>query len=75
MTWPACGVQDVDRGLVVGEKTFGKGLVQQVLPLPYDTSLKLTIARYYTPSGRCIQVRGGQGRGTRGQQVREREGS
>jgi C-terminal peptidase prc len=52
----AGAIQDLDRGLVVGERTFGKGLVQQVVPLPYETSLKLTIARYYTPSGRCIQA-------------------
>ena len=52
----AGAIQDLDRGLIVGEKTFGKGLVQQVVPLPYETSLKLTIARYFTPSGRCIQA-------------------
>jgi carboxyl-terminal processing protease len=40
----------------MGGRTFGKGLVQQVLELPYKTALKMTIARYYTPSGRCIQV-------------------
>ena len=43
------------RGVVVGERTFGKGLVQQVARLPFETSLKLTVAKYYTPSGRCIQ--------------------
>ncbi|MCX8056164.1 MAG: S41 family peptidase [Ignavibacteria bacterium] len=48
-------IQDLDRGVIVGEKSFGKGLVQTVIPLPYDASLKLTTARYYTPSGRCIQ--------------------
>ena len=53
----AGAIQDLDRGLVVGERTFGKGLVQQVVPLPYETSLKLTIARYYTPSGRWIPPR------------------
>mmetsp|Transcript_12595 Transcript_12595/g.30858 ORF Transcript_12595/g.30858 Transcript_12595/m.30858 type:complete len:691 (-) Transcript_12595:350-2422(-) len=51
----AGAIQDHDRGIVVGEKTFGKGLVQQVAKLPFDTSLKLTVAKYYTPSGRCIQ--------------------
>jgi len=51
----AGAIQDHDRGLIVGEKTFGKGLVQQVAHLPYDTSLKFTVAKYYTPSGRCIQ--------------------
>lgn len=48
-------IQDLDRGIIVGNKTFGKGLVQTVIPLPYNASLKLTTARYYTPSGRCIQ--------------------
>lgn len=48
-------IQDLDRGVIVGEKSFGKGLVQTVIPLPYNASLKLTTARYYTPSGRCIQ--------------------
>jgi len=49
-------VQDTDRGVVVGEKTFGKGLVQVVEPLPGGRSLKLTVAKYFTPSGRCIQA-------------------
>src|SRR5712691_6113798 len=48
-------VQDHDRGLVVGETTFGKGLVQTVQPLSENTGLALTTARYYTPSGRLIQ--------------------
>jgi len=48
-------IQDHDRGLVVGEQTFGKGLVQTVSPLSQDTGLALTTARYYTPSGRLIQ--------------------
>jgi carboxyl-terminal processing protease len=48
-------IQDHDRGLVVGETTFGKGLVQTVSPLSEDTGLALTTARYYTPSGRLIQ--------------------
>jgi carboxyl-terminal processing protease len=48
-------VQDHDRGLVVGEQTFGKGLVQSVTPLSENTGLALTTARYYTPSGRLIQ--------------------
>jgi len=48
-------IQDHDRGLVVGETTFGKGLVQTVYPLSYDTGLALTTAKYYTPSGRLIQ--------------------
>ena len=49
-------VQDTDRGVVVGERTFGKGLVQIVEPLPGGGALKLTVAKYYTPSGRCIQA-------------------
>jgi len=48
-------IQDLDRGVIVGSKSFGKGLVQTVIPLPYNTSLKLTTSKYYTPSGRCIQ--------------------
>jgi len=51
----AGGIQDLDRGLVVGGRTFGKGLVQTVMPLDYGSQLKMTTARYYTPSGRCIQ--------------------
>jgi carboxyl-terminal processing protease len=48
-------IQDHDRGLIVGEQTFGKGLVQSVAPLSENTGLALTTARYYTPSGRLIQ--------------------
>src|SRR5262249_2097887 len=48
-------IQDHDRGLVVGESTFGKGLVQTVYPLGENTGLALTTAKYYTPSGRLIQ--------------------
>ena len=51
----AGAVQDHDRGLVVGETTFGKGLVQEVRELPYGTKLKMTTAQYFTPSGRSIQ--------------------
>ena len=51
----AGALQDNDRAIIVGEKTFGKGLVQSVLSLPYGTGLTLTAARYYTPSGRSIQ--------------------
>ena len=47
--------QDLDRGVIIGKKTFGKGLVQNVLPLDYNTSLKITVAKYYIPSGRCVQ--------------------
>jgi carboxyl-terminal processing protease len=48
-------VQDWDRGVIIGNTTFGKGLVQQIYGMPNDTYLKLTIAKYYVPSGRCIQ--------------------
>lgn len=48
-------IQDHDRGIIVGTNSFGKGLVQSVVPLSFNTSLKITTAKYYTPSGRCIQ--------------------
>lgn len=48
-------IQDHDRGVLLGTKSFGKGLVQTITPLDYNTSLKITTAKYYTPSGRCIQ--------------------
>jgi len=51
----AGAIQDHDRGLIIGETTFGKGLVQTVFPLSNDTGLALTTAKYYTPSGRLIQ--------------------
>ncbi len=52
----AGAIQDLDRGLIVGTNTYGKGLVQIIRPLPYNTALKLTTAAYYTPSGRSIQA-------------------
>lgn len=52
----AGAVQDLDRGVVVGSRTFGKGLVQSPRELPYNARLKLTTAKYYIPSGRCIQA-------------------
>jgi len=48
-------LQDLDRAVIVGTNSFGKGLVQQTKDIPYGTKLKLTVAKYYTPSGRCIQ--------------------
>ena len=51
----AGALQDLDRAVIIGERSFGKGLVQIVKPMPYNTSLKITISRYYTPSGRSIQ--------------------
>ena len=49
-------IQDFDRGLIIGQKTFGKGLVQTTRPLSYNSQLKITTAKYYIPSGRCIQA-------------------
>ncbi len=51
----AGAIQDLDRGVVIGQKTFGKGLVQNVIPLSYNSQIKITVAKYYIPSGRCIQ--------------------
>ncbi len=48
--------QDIERAVVVGNQTFGKGLVQQTMPMPYNAQVKITTAKYYTPSGRCIQA-------------------
>ena len=48
-------LQDLDRAIVVGEESFGKGLVQQTKKLAYGTRMKVTVAKYYTPSGRCVQ--------------------
>ena len=49
-------LQDLDRAIIVGKRSFGKGLVQQPKPLPYGAQIKVTISRYYIPSGRCIQA-------------------
>jgi carboxyl-terminal processing protease len=49
-------IQDLDRGIVLGQRSFGKGLVQQTRPLSYNAQLKVTTAKYYIPSGRCIQA-------------------
>ncbi len=49
-------IQDLDRGVIVGQRTFGKGLVQTTRPLSYNAQLKITTAKYYIPSGRCIQA-------------------
>ncbi len=51
----AGAIQDHDRGVILGTQSFGKGLVQTITPLSFNTSLKVTTAKYYTPSGRCIQ--------------------
>ncbi len=52
----AGSMQDLDRGVVIGQRTFGKGLVQNVVPLSYNAQMKITVAKYYIPSGRCIQA-------------------
>jgi len=52
----AGSIQDLDRGVIVGERTFGKGLVQNIRPISYGGHLKVTTAKYYIPSGRCIQA-------------------
>ncbi|MDY0076219.1 MAG: S41 family peptidase [Bacteroidales bacterium] len=51
----AGALQDLDRAVIIGQRTFGKGLVQNVVPLSYNTQMKVTVAKYYIPSGRCIQ--------------------
>ncbi|MFZ4563285.1 MAG: S41 family peptidase, partial [Bacteroidales bacterium] len=52
----AGSMQDLDRAVVIGQRTFGKGLVQNVVPLSYNAQMKITVAKYYIPSGRCIQA-------------------
>jgi carboxyl-terminal processing protease len=49
-------LQDLDRAVIVGRNTYGKGLVQNIFPLTYNTQVKITVAKYYIPSGRCIQA-------------------
>ena len=51
----AGSIQDFDRGVIVGQRTFGKGLVQNIFPMSYNTQIKVTVAHYYLPSNRCIQ--------------------
>jgi carboxyl-terminal processing protease len=52
----AGSIQDLDRGIIIGQRTFGKGLVQNIVPVGYNSEMKVTVAKYYTPSGRCIQA-------------------
>jgi carboxyl-terminal processing protease len=52
----AGAIQDLDRGIIVGQRSYGKGLVQVTRPLSYNTQLKVTTAKYYIPSGRCVQA-------------------
>jgi len=71
----AGAIQDFDRGVILGEPSFGKGLVQQVHPLPFGAQMKVTVAKYYTPSGRCIQKvnydRGEDGERTKKAEIKE----
>lgn len=69
----AGSIQDLDRGVIVGARSFGKGLVQRPLKLNYGTQLKVTISRYYTPSGRCIQAMDYWNRDEEGRAVKKRE--
>ena len=59
-------LQDLDRAVIVGKRSFGKGLVQRPKPMPYGGQLKVTISRYYTPSGRCVQALDYRNRGKDG---------
>lgn len=68
----AGAIQDLDRGVVVGARSFGKGLVQRPKELAYGTQVKITISRYYTPSGRCIQALDYRTRDADGKAVRTR---
>ncbi|WP_223032362.1 S41 family peptidase [Hanstruepera marina] len=63
-------LQDLDRAVIVGSRSFGKGLVQRPKPVAYGTQLKITISRYYTPSGRCIQALDYWNRDEKGNAVR-----
>ena len=49
-------LQDLDRAVIIGQRSFGKGLVQNILPMPYNSQMKITVSKYYIPSGRCIQA-------------------
>ena len=66
-------LQDLDRGVVIGARSFGKGLVQRPKPLTYGTQMKITISRYYTPSGRCIQALDYWNRDEKGNATRTKE--
>jgi len=66
-------LQDLDRAVVIGSRSFGKGLVQRPKPLTYGTQLKVTISRYYTPSGRCIQALDYWNRDDKGNAVRVKQ--
>ena len=66
-------LQDLDRAVIVGSRSFGKGLVQRPKPLTYGTQVKITISRYYTPSGRCIQALDYWHRDEKGEAVRVKQ--
>lgn len=66
-------LQDLDRAVIVGSRSFGKGLVQRPKPLTYGTQIKITISRYYTPSGRCIQALDYWHRDEKGEAVRVKQ--
>ncbi len=66
-------IQDYDRGVIVGARSFGKGLVQRPKPLSYGTQVKITISRYYTPAGRCIQALDYWNRDENGDAVRTKQ--
>ncbi len=66
-------LQDLDRCVVIGSRSFGKGLVQRPKPLTYGTQMKITISRYYTPSGRCIQALDYWNRDEKGNATRTRK--
>ena len=69
----AGALQDLDRAVVMGKRSYGKGLVQRPKPLPYGSQLKVTISRYYTPSGRCIQALDYRNRKKNGAAIRYEE--
>ncbi len=69
----AGSLQDLDRAVILGTRSFGKGLVQRPLKLSYGTQLKVTISRYYTPSGRCIQALDYRNRDSAGNALRNTE--
>ncbi len=66
-------LQDLDRAVIVGSRSFGKGLVQRPKQLTYGTQVKITISRYYTPSGRCIQALDYSHRDEKGEAVRVKQ--